>query len=79
MSNLNTELLNAAKNGDIEKVKSLISEGADVNVVDKNGDTPLIWAATNGHKETVETLLKVKGIDVNVKGQYGYPPLHSAA
>ncbi|BAO99459.1 ankyrin repeat domain-containing protein [Wolbachia endosymbiont of Cimex lectularius] len=79
MSNLNTELLNAAKNGDIEKVKSLISEGADVNVVDKNGDTPLIWAATNGHKETVETLLKVKGIDVNVKGQYGYTPLHSAA
>ncbi|MGL9731948.1 MAG: hypothetical protein ACR5KX_04060 [Wolbachia sp.] len=35
MSNLNTELLNAAKNGDIEKVKSLISEGGDFNVVDK--------------------------------------------
>ncbi|MGL9762340.1 MAG: ankyrin repeat domain-containing protein [Wolbachia sp.] len=38
-----------------------------------------MWAATNGHKETVETLLKVEGIDVNVKGQYGYTTLQVAA
>ena len=32
-------------------VKELIAAGADVNKTDKNGKTPLIWAAIGGQKE----------------------------
>ncbi|XCA33060.1 MAG: ankyrin repeat domain-containing protein [Wolbachia endosymbiont of Polyergus mexicanus] len=38
---INAALINAAKRGDTNEVKRLISEGADVNAVDQNGNTPL--------------------------------------
>ncbi|WP_253303317.1 ankyrin repeat domain-containing protein [Wolbachia endosymbiont of Phyllotreta cruciferae] len=41
---INAELLEAVKNGEIDKVKSLISEGAKVNVKDQDKKTPLHWA-----------------------------------
>ena len=37
-------LLKAIKLGFIERVKSLLWQGAEVNIKDKNGDTPLILA-----------------------------------
>jgi len=39
---INVALINAAKRGDTNEVKRLISEGADVNAVDQNGNTPLV-------------------------------------
>jgi ankyrin repeat protein len=55
----------AAANGEIERVKLLISEDADVNVKDSYGLTPLHYAAREGHKEIVELLLE-HGADVNI-------------
>ncbi len=55
----------AAANGEIERVKLLISEGADVNVKCNDGQTPLHYAARRGHKEIVEVLL-AHGADVNI-------------
>ncbi|MGB2863329.1 MAG: ankyrin repeat domain-containing protein, partial [Sedimentisphaerales bacterium] len=60
-------LHHAAANGEIERVKLLISEGADVNVKNNEGLTPLHCAAREGHKEIVELLL-AHGADVNVGG-----------
>lgn len=57
--------------GDIEKIKSLITEGADVNTKSQSDITALHWAVANGHKDIVELLLQ-KGADVNAKPQ---PPL----
>jgi cytohesin len=57
----------AAANGEIERVKLLISEDADVNVKDSDGLTPLHYAAREGHKEIVELLL-AHGADVNISG-----------
>ncbi|MFC1636683.1 ankyrin repeat domain-containing protein [Planctomycetota bacterium] len=57
----------AAANGEIERVKLLISEDADVNVKDSEGLTPLHYAAREGHKEIVELLL-AHGADVNIGG-----------
>lgn len=37
-----------------------LKKGADVNVVDKNGQTPLFYAARQGHLEVVKYLLKNK-------------------
>ena len=62
-------LHHAAANGEIEQVKLLISQGADVNVKDSAGQTPLHYAARKGHKEIVELLL-AQGADVNLGEKY---------
>jgi ankyrin repeat protein len=54
----------AAKEGDLAKVKSLIAEGSDANIADENGTTSLHWAADRGYKDVVELLIS-KGADVN--------------
>ena len=41
-------------------------------------DTPLHFAATNGHVSMVKLLVE-RGADVNVKSQWGQTPLHYAA
>jgi len=54
-----TKLLHkAARAGDIDQVKSLISKGADVNAKDNNGHTSLWYAQDKGHTEIVELLRK---------------------
>ena len=58
----------AAAAGDLEEVKSLISQGADVNArSDGYLLVPLIRAARGGHKEVVELLL-ANNADVNAMG-----------
>jgi len=51
-------LCEASKNGDLMKVKSLISTGADVSYFDSNGLTPLIHAAKFGHTAVIQSLLE---------------------
>ena len=72
-------LQEAATNGDIGMVKSLIREGANINARE-NGffNTPLHCAAMGGHKEVVELLL-VNGADVKARNSYTCTPLHYAA
>src|SRR2546428_351332 len=50
-------LIAAAATGDVIRLKALLAQGADANVKDKDGATPLHWAAATGHKEIVEVLL----------------------
>ena len=54
----------AAKEGNLERVKFLISKGAKVNARDKKGFTPLHWAVGKGHTEIAELLIS-KGAKVN--------------
>ncbi|MBW7992221.1 MAG: hypothetical protein FVQ84_19710 [Planctomycetes bacterium] len=71
-------LCNAAEEGNIEKVKSLIASGADVNSKSKYGDTPLHYAAKHGHKLVAELLIE-SGAEVNAKNKLSETPLHLAA
>jgi len=66
MKDIDKELLNACKDGDLEKVKQLLEEGADVNVKDEKGRTALMFASWYGHKKVVKQLLE-KGADVNAR------------
>ncbi len=63
----NEKLLQAVKEGDTDKLKALIGEGADANAKDILGSPALIGAACAGHTEMVEALLSA-GADVDAKG-----------
>ncbi|CAB4266239.1 unnamed protein product [Prunus armeniaca] len=52
------QLCEAARNGDAEKLKTLIETGADVSYFDGDGLTPLMHAAKLGHGDAVKTLLE---------------------
>lgn len=67
----------AASDGDMEKVKKLISEGYNVNIQDDANWTPLHRAAYFGHKETAKLLID-NGADVNVKTNIGVIPIMMA-
>jgi len=72
-------LIDAARNGDVEAVRSLLSEGADVNAAQGDGMTALHWAAEFGHTAVADLLLSV-GADVEAKTRIGsYTPLHLAS
>ena len=73
------EIHDATKAGDLEKVKALLKANPDlVNNKNKDGTTPLHWAAFEGHKDVAEWLLANKA-DVNAKASDGLTPLHLAA
>ena len=64
---------------DIAEVRKLINDGADVNVINRAGGTPLIGASMLGYTEIVIALLKANA-DVNVAmKESGLVPLHFAA
>src|SRR4030042_4533005 len=79
---VNEELLNAAEDGDTEKIQALLSRGADVNTKNDRGEAPLYMLATFGISEdTVETMriLIKKGANVNEKADNGRTPVFAAA
>ena len=61
-----TALHHAARNGDLEIVKQLVSNGADVNATTDNNHFPLYCAAGHGHVETTQYLVD-KGADLQAK------------
>ena len=64
---INTKLLQAAKNDELEAIKVLVKKGADINTQDENRATVLMWAAYKGNLEAVKFLVKNKA-DFNKKG-----------
>ena len=71
------DVLEAAAEGNINVVRQAIAKGANLNVKDEDGETPLLWAAMFGHKEVAELLI-VKGADVNAMTNGGKTPLDVA-
>lgn len=68
----------AAKCGDLEKVKSLLLDDPARVSDRKGGWTPLHWAAFNGQKDTADLLLANQA-DVNATSSNGQAPLLLAA
>ena len=92
LSEADKALLKDAGKGDLEAVKQHLAAGADLNVKDFIGDTPLHLAAygtpaademfgsrsTFGNNEVVKLLI-AEGVDVNARDVRGWTPLHYAA
>jgi ankyrin repeat protein len=88
-----TPLMRAAKNGDTAAIRLLLDHGADLNARQKNGTTPLMFAAglgfgtgtfANDYATPAELLESVKvlvaaGADVNAVSEAGQTPLHFGA
>mgnify|MGYP002803435560 FL=1 len=87
------ELLQSVKKGELEVVKDLISRNADVNIrqpslvtleryrsgkVPSRGFTPLMCAASNGDSKVIIALIAARA-NVNDINERGETPLHLAA
>ncbi len=69
----------AARVGDIEAVRSLLREGADVNAAQGDGMSALHWAAERGDVQMLDVLLYA-GAELEAATRIGhYRPLHNAA
>ncbi|KAK7503828.1 hypothetical protein BaRGS_00004951 [Batillaria attramentaria] len=69
----------AAKNGEVEMLKSLLSAGANANYIckEEGAYTPLIAAAANEHVQVVSALTK-HGCDLNAQDADGWTALWHA-
>lgn len=69
----------AAERGDLDAVRALLRQGADVNTAQSDGMTALHWAASNNDVDVARTLLYA-GATVRAKTRLGgYTPLHLAS
>ena len=73
-----TALIWASHNGQLDTVRLLLENKADVNLKNKNnhmkenyGETALIMASSNGHLDVVYQLLKCEHIDINLTCDFG--------
>ena len=73
-----SDLMAAAKNGDLEFIEMHLREGADINAVNKERGSALNMAAMAGQADSVALLLE-RGADPNVRNSDGGTPLISAA
>lgn len=67
-----------ALEGNKKMLKFLVGNtNVDVNMVDCDGNTPLMFAVKSGQKEAIEYLLQ-KGAKINYINDMGFSPLHLA-
>jgi ankyrin repeat protein len=73
---LESKLINCAKNGDLDNLKLLIDEGVNINSVDSGwGSTALMFATQNNRVNCVQELLSA-GADVHIRNKNGFTALH---
>lgn len=74
-----TELVDAARGGNADRIRALIAQGSDIDERSPyDGRTPLGAAAAAGDVETIAALGQA-GADPDMPSAYGYTPLADAA
>jgi len=61
-----SRLVLAASKGDVTQVEALLKAGANPNSRDRDGNTALLYAAVNGHRDIAELLI-AHGADINAR------------
>lgn len=72
------QLIDAAKNGDKDAVRSLLQKKVDVNAADADGSTALLWASYRDDVETADLLIRA-GAKVNAATDLGATALWQAS
>ena len=63
----------AAARGNLERVRSLVEQGADKEKGDSDGDTPLRLASLHGHLEVAQYLVVTRRMTTKEeKGEFNY-------
>ncbi len=70
-------LVDAAKSGDKEALRSLLQKGTDVNATEGDGSTALHWASYRDDIEAADLLIRA-GAKVNAANDLGATPLWTA-
>src|SRR5262245_20588861 len=76
-ANEDLRLVDAVKNQDVQKVRALLGQHAEVNVRSEDGSTALLWAAHWSDLQTAELLVRA-GADANVANDFRMTPLSQA-
>ncbi|XP_048242814.1 serine/threonine-protein phosphatase 6 regulatory ankyrin repeat subunit C-like [Haliotis rufescens] len=63
--------MEAALRGHRDVVELLVSEGADVSLVDDDGDNIIHWACWGGDVETVKFVLSLNVVDIDARNNSG--------
>lgn len=79
MQSTANSLLRAVKASDVDQVRRLIAQGADVNATDAAGDAPLVMAAYLGQVEITSLLLEAGASLTAVDPGMKATALHAAA
>ena len=67
---MDTDLIEAAKDGNLEVLELLLQQGANIDIQNNNGNTALIWAARNDRLEVVKLLLQ-QGANPDLRDNHG--------
>ena len=70
-----TPLVLAARQGNLQAVKTLADNGADLNKTSGDGSTAMVVAIQNGHYDVARYLVE-KGADINKANEKGWTPLY---
>ena len=68
MKPIDEQLLLVAERGETEQVLGLLKQGAEINVQDEQGRTPIMRATYAQQAETVDALIRA-GADINIRDQ----------
>lgn len=69
-----TALMKAARDNDVSEIRRLIQEGADIEALDSDEDTPLMYAVLNQQMEAADLLLEL-GANVDILAKIAEPML----
>jgi hypothetical protein len=68
--------ISSCENGDLKIIKYLLQNGADINIRNEDGETPLLFAMKIESKAVTKYLLE-KGADIEIRDSNGDTPLIS--
>ena len=78
VANASGTIAGAAREDNLDQSRQLITAGADVNLPEPDGTTPLLWAVYNSSPELVQLLLDA-GADPNIPNSLDITPLLQAS